>query len=159
MPEEYKSIYVEHSYQCGDGKSTNAINYTITNKDSSVVIAFSFINLPDSNSLAMIRRFSPGWDPNKNYIKTAKNRADTLNHKLLFYEKDYSKRVLNADDAGEYVRACSLPYMNRYKNYRVIFLFKRDRGHIEITYFCTDTSKDKIGDYIKQTKGMLKYND
>jgi len=53
-----------------------------------------------------IRRFTPNWDPNKNYLKIARLRADTLNHKLIFYGKDDSKRIFNADDAGEYVKVC-----------------------------------------------------
>ena len=44
-------------------------------------------------------------------------------------------------------------------NRKVVFLFKKDRGHVEMTYFYTDKAKDKIEDYIKKTKGILKYND
>jgi hypothetical protein len=159
MPGDCVNIFVRPGYSCGEGKFSNAITYTIRNRDSSIAIGFSFIGMPDPNTLAMIKGSNPAYNPNNNYLITAKNTADTINHKLIFYSKEYSKAIFNADDAGEYVRVCPIPYSNRYLNRKIVFIFKKDRGHAEITYFYTERAKYRIDEYIKQTSSMLKFND
>jgi hypothetical protein len=159
MPEGYSALDSAVHFSCGDGNISNMMIYSIVNKDSSVLISFAFLQYPNAKAFSIIKQFSPDYDNDTNYLRTAQSMADTIHHKIIFYDKEYSRKAFNADDAGEYIRNCYIPYLNKYMNNRVVFFASKGRGHVEITYFYTDKEKDRIEKDIKKTEGMLKYND
>lgn len=145
-----------HNYSCGDDVRYNALFYTMVNKDSSIVIGFTLMKATPKHMQAML---GPKADFNTNYIKNAKYLADTINHKLIFYKPTYIKQKFNADDVVEYYRACLTPYNGKYPFKKVVIGVKRDIGQFEIIYFYTKAAEKNIDKVIKNTAGIIKYNE
>ncbi|MBO9621020.1 MAG: hypothetical protein J7539_18535 [Niabella sp.] len=145
MPKRYVECDSGFSFFCGDWKITNGISYSIIKKDSSVKIALSFVRTPSGAE--------------DNYLRTAVNRADTMHHKIIYYDSAFSKQTFNADHVVAITRNCTLPYKNLNNN-RVFFIARNGRCHIELTYLYTDKMKKKIEPEIERTlKTILKFKD
>lgn len=159
-PKDFTPFEGNHSYSCGPAEGYfNALNYTIISTDSSIVIGFSLIKAYNKIQNENLKTISPKYDFNTNYIRTAKQLADTVHNKIVMYKSEYSKKKFNADDAGEYYHSCLALYDNKYPFKKVVFGFKKDIAQFEITYFYTEKSKTKVDDIIKKTAGIIKFND
>ena len=158
MPTNFTELDSGRRFPCGDYKITSSMTYTIVNKDSTVRIGFSVHGYPSEKSLQRYKKQYARLDPNTNYIRIAKNRADTIRHKLVIYEKALLK-PFNADGGGEYTRNCTLPYEDQYPYHRVIFIHIKNRGDVEITYFYKESAKDGIDEIVNKTAGLIEYRD
>lgn len=158
LPENFKSLDAGRRWPCGDWNHTNAMIYTIVNRDSSVRIGFSVIGRLTDRTYERIKSRNPDYNPNDNGINTAKHKADTINNELVIYGTNYLKKF-NADQGGEYVRNCTLPYEDIYPYNKVVFISKDGRGHVEISYFYKEEMKDQIDSLIQETAGLVRYND
>ena len=65
--------------------------------------------------------------------------------------------MYNADDGGTFIRNCNIPYLDKYYNHVVLFLAKKDFGHIEVTYFYNKGLKQEIDEIISRTAGLVKF--
>lgn len=148
---EYEGL---QDYRCAVDEQNNALDYTVINKDSSIVIGLALM-------AATPKRFQqilgPGADFNTNYIRSAKYMADTISHKLILYKPAYTKEKFNADDAGEYYHDCPIPYKGKYSKRKVVFGFKKDTAQFEVVYFYNKTGEKNIDKVIKNTAGILKF--
>lgn len=158
LPENFKSLDAGRRWPCGDWNHTNAMLYTIVNSDSSVRIGFSVIGRLTDRTNERIKKRNPDYDPNNNVIVTAKDNADTINNELIMYKPSYLEKF-NADQGGEYVRNCTLPYEDIYPYNKVVFISKDGRGHVEISYFYKEEMKEEIDSLIHETAGIVRYND
>jgi len=160
MPKHFTELDSGKRFPCGDAKISSTMLYTITNKDSTIRIGFAVVEPIKPKNLEWTKKhFNPSFDDNKNYLLTAHILADTVHHQLIFYDKEYSKQKFNADDSGVYSRNCTLPFEGKYNNHKIVFMAKRNRGHVELSYFYTDVARDRIDKVIKNTAGMIKFLD
>ena len=139
--------------ECGAHRLFN----TIINRDSSICISIAAVAYNANDEQKIRKNVGNDYDLNKNYLVTARNLADTINHKLVFHLVNYSKEQFNADHSGEYVRNCNLPYKGIYTFNKTVFLAKKNTGHIELVYYYKTTMKEKITDIIKQTAAMVRF--
>jgi len=160
IPKHFTELDSGKLFPCGDAKILSTMFYTIINRDSTIRIGLAALEPTKPKDLEWIKKhFNPNFDPNKNYLRTAYSHADTVHHQLVFYSKEYSKQKFNADDSGEYSRNCTLPFEGKYNNHKIVFMAKRNRGHVELSYFYTDAARDRIDKVIKNTAGMIKFLD
>ncbi|MGV3760912.1 hypothetical protein [Parapedobacter sp.] len=158
MPDNFSELDAGRRFPCGDYNITNAMLYTICNRDSSIRIAFSFVSEPSERILNRMRRQNPNFEVKMAHLNTIKAQADTINHEVLFFNNQHLKKF-NADIGAMYTRNCTLPYEDKYPYHKIVFVYKRGRGHIEITYFYTDSAKDYVMDVIDQTAGIICFKD
>lgn len=149
--DEFEGI---HKYSCASGEQNNALLYTVINKDSSIVIGFTL--MPPLSKEMMS---DPKIDYEHNYIKTARSMADTINHKLILYKPEYVKAKFNADDVGEYYRACPIPYNGKYPFRKIVFGAKKATGQFEVIYFYNNKAAKDVDKVIKATAGIIRFND
>lgn len=158
MPKDFFELDSGRRFPCGDYQITNAMLYTVCNRDSSIRIAFSFIGGPSERILNRVRQRDPTFDAKKAHLNTIKAHADTVNHEVLFFNEQHLN-TFNADIGAMYTRNCTLPYEDKYPYHKIVFIYKHNRGHIEMTYFYTDKAKDHIMDVIDQTAGIVRFKD
>lgn len=110
-------------------------------------------------SRPVMRQKEPDYDPETAYLKSVRNLADTLHRTLIFYSSLEAERWYNADDAGEYMRACTVAYDHIYTENKVVFLAKRQKGYATITFLYTKEREAEVDQLIAATRGMLRYVD
>lgn len=144
-----------------DGKLVDgSSHYRIESPDHNVMILFQFppfFTKEDSAKVSWIFK-KLGHTRNDQYWVHAKASADTTNgRRIIYYDKKYTKKVFNADNAGVYIRKERDIYAtpNNLRGCKVVFIFKRNIGQVELTYFYReDIDIDK---YIKKTAGMIRF--
>ncbi len=159
IPKSFKALDSGKIFRCGDAKLSSSMIYTLINSDSSIRIGIAVTHQVQEKDAEWVRAHAnKKFDANSNYKKVAVLLADTTKGKLKFYPKEYSKRIFNADDAGEYVRNCMLPFETRYTHHRVVFATKANKGNVDLIYFYTDKDLKKIDEIVKKTSGILRFN-
>lgn len=159
IPKSFIALDSGKIFPCGDAKLSSSMIYTLINADSSIRIGIAVTHQVKEKDAEWVRMHAnKDFDASLNYKKVAILLADTTKGKLKFYEKAYTKSTFNADDAGEYVRNCTLPFENRYTHHRVVFATKINKGNVDLIYFYNDKDSKKIEEIIKTTCGMLRFN-
>jgi hypothetical protein len=128
--------------------------YSLTSKKDSIVICFQFNGPIDTSSILSGFPGNDGrpFDPNKNYIPY-KTRYE-------IFPAVYTTRVYNADVSGMYD---FVPFKNEsaiggYNKCKVIFIHKNNRVDLHLFYYYNKGSEEKVKRHIKETKGMLRFN-
>jgi hypothetical protein len=143
MPSGFHELDSGERFPCGDMLISGSDFYAIGNKDTSIRISI----------------YSISTQLTDNHSRVARRRADTVNSTLVFYTNDYVSERFNADEGGEYSRNCPLPFKGTYPYHRIVFVYKKGRGHFELTYFFTEQSVKAMDAIIRETSGMIRYLD
>lgn len=143
MPSGFHELDSGERFPCGDGLISSSDIYAIGNKDTSVRIGI----------------YSISTQSTVNHSRIARLRADTVNSTLVFYTNEYVTERFNADEGGEYSRNCTLPFKGIYPYHRIVFVYKKGRGHFELTYFFNEQSVKDMDAIIQETSGMIRYLD
>ncbi|MBO9153619.1 hypothetical protein ACFOTA_15465 [Chitinophaga sp. GCM10012297] len=160
IPPDYVEADSGFRFVCSDSQLTNAIVYSIIRKDSSVKIGFSFVEVPDNKTYETLKLRYPGMSnhpPNKNYLRSALVKADTIGSAIKYYDDAYAKNAFNADHALSLSRACIVPYLIWNHN-RIVHIAKDDRCHIEISYFFTEAASKTMYEEIERTEKMIRFD-
>lgn len=116
--------------------------YTIISKRRDIVIAFMI--MPRFNA--------------HDYYRVIQLDADTMNHSIIHYSRDYLKKETNATEASLYVPNCPYLYKKEYPHIKVVIMYKKEEGVIQLFYYYTDKTEDKIDRCIKRTADMIRFN-
>src|SRR5690606_38436078 len=111
MPKQYVECDSGFNFYCGDRNITNGITYSIIKKDSSVKIGFAFCPTPPKKDIEALKTIKPGTkltNRNINYLRNAIYRADTIHHKIIYYDSGFAKQMFNAEHALAITRNCTL---------------------------------------------------
>ncbi|WP_443939457.1 hypothetical protein [Pedobacter sp. MW01-1-1] len=147
MPKDFFEKDSTSVFKCYDRKGlTGSIIYLISNKDSSVVIAF--VNVMRVNKTQ--------YDPEENLRILFDRFKDPIIDSSKKYSSDYLLNNFNADIGGEYSRACSILFRQKYKDNRFVVIGKKNVGEATMIYFYNKETTD-IDAVIKETKGILKF--
>jgi len=130
--------------------------YRLLSKDKKMNIAFSLMDY-DKKAEDRAKRFFPNHESNNNYLAWIRNRADTTKYKVDYFPADFTHKTFNADAAGTYTLRQDNKFQNKYNHCKALFIYKKDRGHLELYYFYSDERKCKLKEFIKIASGMLRF--
>jgi len=156
LPKKFHEINTENKFPCGDYKISNTIMYGIANKDSSIKIVFSVIPPVKPKRLELQKLNDRNFTAQIAHFNNVKDVADTINDKII-HLNDFQKANYNVDVGAIFTRNCPIPYENKYRFNRILYLYKEGFGHIEVTYFYNKKNMD-IDALINETSGLIKYN-
>ncbi|MGV3760913.1 hypothetical protein [Parapedobacter sp.] len=134
--------------------------YTIGNGDNSIRIGFAVLRPLAEAFTKEIAAWQPEYDSDKVYLAHIIRFADTINHKITYYKPNFLIKKYNADNGGEFYRNCTSMYEEKYPYSKVVFIQKKGRGCIEISYFFKEpTTHEQIEKIIDETAGVIRYVD
>ncbi|MFD1145495.1 hypothetical protein ACFQ4C_30495 [Larkinella insperata] len=148
---------LDRVFDCGDGKLSSSLSYMLANSDKTIRIGITVVKVLSAEVTKKINdNFVKGYNPNENYLRTVKNLADTTQFPVIFFRDIEKLRKYNADDGGVFIRKCNRPFLSSYKNHFILFLFKKDFGHVEITYFFNEDQRKEIEGMMAESFHMLR---
>lgn len=116
-------------------------DYSIISKKKDVVVTFMI--LPGFNS----------W----NYYRTIQLYADTMNYPIIHYAPKQLKKTSDATKASLYVPNCPFLHKTQYPNLKIVILYKKGKGVIQLFYYYTDKAADRIDKCIRKTADMIQF--
>lgn len=148
MPKGFKERDSITLYNCYDDRPPiGTIIYTIVSNDSNVVIGFFNIG-------SLEKRIAK---PSIEALRMKNYYADSTNYTVQTYDRQFSQKNFNADEAGEFSRSCPRIFLDKYTNNRIVYIANNKYGTANMVYFYTDKAKPYIKDLLLQHAGMLKF--
>lgn len=189
LPNDYVAQKSDFYFGC-DAFLSAPIHYTILKKNENILIGIYFgraatpIELSRTHTAQAIFHEKTYYEDDSNYVYGAKAKADTINHKIVYFPQEFVKTNNNGNRGVEYVRNCKTPMylvdnhgkvmimtdydfkksntgkiLKTYKHNKIVSISKDGRGHIELDYLYTnDVSEKEIINEIFTTSKMLRFN-